>query len=144
MSVSGKGGGGGVVRSRRQLFTVDAENGAGKIDVILGVNGFIWISKHVSMETASDAAVTRMEDSIGLNVYSSQNDYISPDTAREISRLRGVIGLLVDEGLRVDEDMVIRGYDFACAESLADEAEGTSVWLGGKKGRAVIQALTTI
>src|SRR6195952_3740295 len=48
MSVSGTGGGGGVVRSRRQVWTINsARAGAGDIDIALGVNGYIWLSKHV-------------------------------------------------------------------------------------------------
>src|SRR5438034_4263046 len=56
LAVAGMGGGGagtaggsgsGVVRSRRQVWTINAANGGGEIDVILGVNGYIWISKHV-------------------------------------------------------------------------------------------------
>src|ERR1700712_899344 len=113
MSVSGTGGGGGVVRSRRQVWTIDTVQGGGKVDVILGVNGYIWISKHIEVADPKDAAITRIEDSISSTVYSSQNDAISPETRREIARIRGVITLLVEEGLRVDEDMVMRGYEAA-------------------------------
>jgi len=133
MSVSGTGGGGGVVRARRQLFTIDAANGAGKIDVILGVNGYIWISKHVAIEGA-DTAITRVEETISTTVYSSQNDWIGAETRREIARVRGVIGLLVERGLRVDEEMVGRAYE-AAVEVQVEEAEGTDGGLEGKGAR---------
>lgn len=108
MSVSGTGGGGGVARARRQVWTIDTAYG-GKIDVILGVNGYIWISKHVE-PAGEDVSITRIEESISSTVYSSQNDEIPPETRREIARIRGVIQSLVEDGQGVDEDMVMKGY----------------------------------
>ena len=139
MSVSGMGGGGGVVRARRQVFTIDAVNVAGQIDVILGVNGYIWISKHVEIEGA-DTAITRVEEAISTTVYSSQNDWIGAETRREISRVKGVIGLLVEEGLRVDEEMVGRAYE-AAVEAQVVDPEGTNAWLGGQRGKNILRVL---
>ncbi|KAA8571485.1 hypothetical protein EYC84_001485 [Monilinia fructicola] len=50
MAVSGTGGGGGVVRARRQVWTIDTVHNGGKVDVILGVNGYIWICKNVELK----------------------------------------------------------------------------------------------
>jgi len=140
MSVSGTGGGGGVVRSRRQVWTIETVHGGGKVDVILGVNGYIWISKHVEV-AGGDTAVTRMEESVSSTVYSSQNDEIGPETRREIARIRGVINLLVEEGLRVDEDMVMKGYEAAVL--LDGEEQGESgEYLGGGMGKKVLSLLS--
>ncbi|KAG9228689.1 hypothetical protein BJ875DRAFT_508366 [Amylocarpus encephaloides] len=81
MSISGTGGGGGVVRARRQLWTIDTMNGGGKVDVILGVNGYIWINKHIEV-AGGDTVITRMEESVSATVYSSQNDRL-PNRARD-------------------------------------------------------------
>lgn len=140
MSVSGTGGGGGVVRARRQVWTIDTVHGGGKVDVILGVNGYIWISKHVEV-VGSDTAITRIEESVSSTVYSSQNDEIPGETRREIARIRGVITLLVEEGLRVDEDMVMRGYE--AAVMVDDETPGESTsYLGGEMGKRVLDMLS--
>ena len=139
MSVSGTGGGGGVVRARRQVWTIDTAHGGGKIDVILGVNGYIWISKHVEVAGA-DTSITRIEESVSSTVYSSQNDEIAPDTRREIARIRGVIQLLVEEGLRVDEDMVMKGYEAAIGVDAEDQGE-SSAYLGGGKGKKVVELI---
>ena len=139
MSVSGVGGGGGVVRARRQVWTIDTVHGGGKVDVILGVNGYIWISKHV--EPPGDTSITRIEESISGTVYSSQNDEIEPETRREIARIRGVIQLLVEEGLRVDEDMVMKGYEAAVEVDNENEGE-SSAYLGGEKGQSVLKLLS--
>lgn len=133
VSVSGTGGGGGVVRSKRQVWTMEGANAAGKIDVLLGVNGYIWISKHLDSEVAAEAAgINRMEESVSSRVYSSQNDDIDVATMREIARVRCVILALVENGVRVDEDMVGRGYMEAV--EMAREDEGDDLYLGGDKG----------
>lgn len=133
VSVSGTGGGGGVVRSKRQVWTMEGANSAGKIDVLLGVNGYIWISKHVESEVAAEAAgVNRMEESISSKVYSSQNDELEVATMREIARVRSVILALVENGLRVDEDIVSKGYMEAV--EMGREDENDDLYLGGERG----------
>lgn len=137
--VSGTGGGGGVVRSRRQVWTIDSANGGGKVDVILGVNGYIWISKNVQThDEREETSITRIEESTTSRVYSSQNDEIGPETRREIARLRGVITCLVEAGLRVDEDMVMDGYKAAVEVDMEDKQD----YLGGIQGKKVVKILT--
>ncbi|KAB5539408.1 hypothetical protein GE09DRAFT_1138747 [Coniochaeta sp. 2T2.1] len=146
-SVSGTGGGGGVVRSRRQVWTLEAANGGGAIDVILGVNGYVWISMHV--ETPAEGAgvekntagITNLEESVSATMYSSQNDYIPVETMREITRVRGVITGLVENGMRVDEDMVMRGYGEACELALHTGDGPEDVYLGGERGEQLVAAL---
>ncbi|KAI0417137.1 hypothetical protein F5X98DRAFT_341514 [Xylaria grammica] len=151
MAVTGTGGGGGVVRARRQAFAMDINVGGGaaddaeKIDVILGVNGYIWISKHIEGEgpaaETSGPAITRVEESVGLNVYSSQNDEIPVGTMREIARVRGVIEALVEHGLRVDEEMVVRGYQEAVELARGDGDGEETLYLGGERGRRLVDTL---
>jgi exosome complex component RRP4 len=142
MSVSGTGGGGGVVRARRQVWTIDTVHGGGKVDVILGVNGYIWISKNVEV-AGGEIAITRIEESVNSTAYSSQNDEIGAATRREIARIRGVITLLVEEGLRVDEDMVMKGYEAAVMVDDEDEEHGESnIYLGGRIGKRVLSMLS--
>jgi len=141
VSVSGTGGGAGVVRARRQVWTMDAANAGGQIDVLLGVNGYIWISKHVESDVAAEAAgINRMEESVSSKVYSSQNDSIDVPTMREIARLRSVILALVENGLRVDEDMVTRGYNEAV--EMGRESVEDDLYLGGERGKRLAAVLT--
>lgn len=107
---------GGVVRSRRQVWTVSTANGGGDVDVILGVNGYIWISKHADGATAASSttenvSITRMEEMVSSSIYSSQNDEIPPQTRREIARLAQCIRVLVNGGIRVDEETVMSAYE---------------------------------
>jgi len=114
VSGGGAGGGAGVVRSRRQVWSFDgATAGSGKIDVVLGVNGYVFIGAGVIPPEAgmgSAAGMANLEDGVSLATYSSQNDHIGAETMREIARVRSVIVALVEKRLRVDEDTVMRGY----------------------------------
>jgi exosome complex component RRP4 len=117
VSVSGAGGGilsrrGGVVRSKRQVFTLNTH--AGEVDVALGVNGYIFVSKHNTVGAeGKDVSITRLEESVSETLYSSQNDELSPGILGEITRVGTLIRGLVANGCRVDEDMIVRVYEGA-------------------------------
>ncbi|KAJ4361869.1 Exosome complex component rrp4 [Neocucurbitaria cava] len=137
-SLSGAGGGilsrrGGVVRSRRQVFTLNTA--AGEIDVVLGVNGYIFISKH--MTTTADpkeVGINRLDESVTETLYSSQNDDIEPAVMREITRVSTLIKGLMACGTKVDEDMIVRVYEGA-VELEAEEKSLGGVETGvGAKG----------
>ncbi|KAL2000752.1 hypothetical protein VTN02DRAFT_2670 [Thermoascus thermophilus] len=146
------GTGGGVVRSRRQVWTVNTANGGGDVDVILGVNGYIWISKHAdgaaaASSTTEPVSITRMEEMVSSSIYSSQNDEIPPQTRREIARLAQCIHVLVEGGVRVDEETVMRAYEASLQVDLEmadDEEEGDArrrvgrEYLGGEKARRIL------
>lgn len=151
---TGTASAGGVVRSRRQVWTLTTANGGGDVDVILGVNGYIWISKHADgAEAASSAtesvSITRMEEMVSSSIYSSQNDEIAPQTRREIARLAQCICVLVEAGIRVDEDTVMRAYEASLQVDLemvddeaVDEGKEGSVYLGGEKARRLAEIVS--
>ncbi|TLS28690.1 hypothetical protein PpBr36_01526 [Pyricularia pennisetigena] len=166
-AVSGTGGGG-VVRARRQVWTMEiASTGTSStwqdkqekmasssqkppsIDVVLGVNGYVWISKHVEDPTEGDGSanatgtgISNMEEAVSAKMYSSQNASIDPVTMREIVRVRGVITALVENGVRVDEDMVERAYREAVEMARASEGGEDDVYLGGERGAQLAAVLT--
>ncbi len=145
VKVSGTGGGGGVVRSRRQVWTMDCGNGGGMVDVVLGVNGYVWIARHVEAAAAVAAVgegVNSMEEGVSATMYSSQNDRVEVEAMREIARLRGVVTALVENGLRVDEDMVVRGYHEAVEMALVSAEGPDDVYLGGERGQQLAAVLT--
>ncbi|KAL4981736.1 hypothetical protein BDW68DRAFT_171955 [Aspergillus falconensis] len=145
----------GVVRSRRQMFTIPTSNGGGDVDIVLGVNGYIWISKHVegtaaASSTTESVSITRMEEMVSNSVYSSQNDEISPATRREIARLAQCIRVLVQGGLRVDEQTVMAAYDASLQVDLEQgddydedgrQREGRE-YLEGTQAKRIIQLVT--
>lgn len=142
-------GTGGVVRSRRQVWTVSTANGGGDVDVILGVNGYIWISKHAdgaaaASSTTDNVSITRMEEMVSSSIYSSQNDEIAPQTRREIARLAQCIRVLVQGGIPVDEETVMSAYEASLQVDLEvgdDDGEGEGEgreYLEGSKSRSIL------
>lgn len=121
LSVSGTGGGGGVVRSRRQQFTIETGVGAmggGDVDVILGVNGYVWLSKHVEATVSKaggvDLSISNLDEAVSAEAYSSQNDIIEEGVRREIARVSECIKAMAAEGtVRIDEETVRRAYEQA-------------------------------
>ncbi|RAL06353.1 exosome non-catalytic core subunit RRP4 [Aspergillus ibericus CBS 121593] len=139
----GATGVGGVVRSRRQVWTINTANGGGDVDVILGVNGYIWISKHADGAAAASSStenvsITRMEEMVSSSIYSSQNDEIPPQTRREIARLAQCIRVLVNGGVRVDEETVMGAYEASLQVDLevGDEEDEDD---RGKEGREYLE-----
>jgi exosome complex component RRP4 len=117
LAVSGSSGAG-VVRSRRQVWTVPTANGGGDVDVALGVNGYIWLSKHVEERDDGQTdgrkagiSISNLDEAVSSSIYSSQNDEIAMPTRREIARLAGCIKVLAHEGVKVDEETVMKAYD---------------------------------
>lgn len=148
LPLAGMGGSGGrrggVARSRRQLFTMQTSRGGGEIDVILGVNGYVWIAKHVKADDEKETNITRLEESASQAMYSSQNEEIGVQTRREIARIAGVIKALAEGGRRVDEDMVVKGYEASLEVDMdAGEQDDNvgSEWMGGERGRRVVEAV---
>ncbi|KAL9588342.1 MAG: hypothetical protein Q9203_002850 [Teloschistes exilis] len=152
LRVSGTGGGGGVTRSRRQVWTVQTADGGGDVDVVLGVNGYIWICKHSRGELVASSEeakkmneITRMEEAISESMYSNRNDEIAPQTRREIARLTECVRALVENGVRVDEEMVTAAYqaslgsdvDMGVAQDGLGEPEE---YQGGSKGSRLLAA----
>jgi exosome complex component RRP4 len=130
MALSGSGGGSGVVRSRRQVFTVSGGGGV-EVNVILGVNGYIWLSKSVdAAEKPPDVGrgvgigINNLDEATSLAVYSSQNSEISEETRKEIATIAGLIRILAEGGVRVDEDTVTRVIDAATDMGMGMELDG--------------------
>lgn len=153
-------GGGGVVRSRRQVWTVNAPGMAGEIDVVLGVNGFVWICKHGSIGGQGEEAgegpragsgsaawktigITRLEDGVSEKVYSPRNDSVAPEMRREIARLAECVKALVENGVKIDEEMVMRAYEASLEQTERMEIDGEVSnegleYLSGEKSRRVV------
>ena len=134
MAVSGVGGGSGVVRSKRQIFTIETRGKGGEVDVILGVNGYVWINKHTAVEDKGEG-LNKIEESVSIGMYSSQNDEIGAETRREIARVAGCIRALVEGSVKVAEETVRRAYE---ASLELDELEGEVEYLGGERGKLIV------
>lgn len=144
LAVQGTGGGGGVVRSRRQVFTIGAGvtgSAASQVDVILGVNGYIWLSKHVEEKNddskAGGISISNLDDAVGKEIYSSQNDDISEDTRREIAWVAECIRVMSEEGIRVDEDAVVKAYEVVADWNMGRMDDGNNIMPSDVRRRIV-------
>jgi exosome complex component RRP4 len=125
------------------VFTLNTH--AGEVDVVLGVNGYIFVSKHNTAGAAEgkDVSITRLEEGVSETLYSSQNDELEPGVLGEIMRVSTLIRGLVANGCRVDEDMSVRVHE-AAVEMEAEEKSlrevgdiaGDAVGGGGLEGGA--------
>ncbi|KAF2202411.1 hypothetical protein GQ43DRAFT_439746 [Delitschia confertaspora ATCC 74209] len=142
-SLAGAGGGGakrngsgGVVRSRRQAFTLQTT--AGEIDIVLGVNGYIFVSKHtITAGDEKDASITRLEESVSETLYSSENDVVPKDLMREIVRVGTLIRGLVLCSRSVDEEMVVRCYEVAVEMEAEENVMGDV--LVGQGAKSIVE-----
>ncbi|KAG5440417.1 hypothetical protein PCK2_000550 [Pneumocystis canis] len=96
-----------IVRSN--IHSYHLPNGT---DVILGTNGYIWISKHteISSSEKSGVSITRIEEA-SETIYSNINDDIEPYLLREISRVNNVIKALAACKVTINEKTILLGYE---------------------------------
>ena len=146
-----------VRRIKSHILTIATANGGDEVDVVLGVNGYIWIAKHTTPSASAQnttaiggnssggasggggsgggervVPITRLEEEASEEMYSSVNDEISPQTRMEIARLSCVIRALVRWNVKVDEQSLNYGYEAALEEDL----EGMEWGHGGPEGVA--------
>jgi len=157
-------GGGGVVRGRRHVWTITTAAG-GEVDIVAGVNGWIWIAKSTSNGPAGGSekaggdgkpgvSITRLEEESSEGIYSSVNDHISPATRREIARLTQCVRAMARWNVPVDEAGLNAVYEASVSEELEvmgeemdvytegpaiDRRAGVAYWVDGERGRKVVE-----
>ncbi|KAF2224154.1 hypothetical protein BDZ85DRAFT_173596, partial [Elsinoe ampelina] len=105
----------GVKRGRRQVF--DLQTGQGEVQVVVGVNGVVHVGvKGGGREGRDGTGGVGDRGEIGeggaaRGMYSCQNDEISAGLRREIARVVGVVRALVEGDVRVEEEVIRRGYE---------------------------------
>ncbi|KAG8704839.1 exosome non-catalytic core subunit rrp4 [Ceratobasidium sp. 395] len=83
------------------------------VDVIMGLNGFIWVSKHVKEmnqvgEEGFDAEA----------VYSNKNDPIDTTTSRAIARVSNVIRVLARHHIPLTDHLIEQAYEWVIDQSI--------------------------
>merc|ERR1719359_2185757 len=64
------------------------------VDLIIGLNGYVWVSKTVRSEVRPDGEEAGFGEESGEGVYSGENEDIPPSTRLTISRVSLLISLL--------------------------------------------------
>ncbi|EIN09443.1 exosome complex exonuclease rrp4 [Punctularia strigosozonata HHB-11173 SS5] len=78
------------------------------VDLILGLNGYIWVSKHIK---ANDQEGEEGFDAQA--VYSNQNDHIDQATRLAISRVTNIIHILVAHFIPLTDTILLEAYEWA-------------------------------
>lgn len=78
------------------------------VDLILGLNGYIWISKHVKQ--------SEQEGEEGFDaeaVYSNRNDEIDDATRSAVSRVSNIIRVLATHFVPLTDSILLNAYEWA-------------------------------
>jgi len=82
------------------------------VDLILGLNGYIWVSKHVQDSDHGE------EGFDAEAVYSNQNDDIDPATRAAIARVSSIIRLLADHFVPLTDTRLLEAYDWVIEQEV--------------------------
>ncbi|KAJ7359085.1 exosome complex exonuclease rrp4 [Mycena albidolilacea] len=77
------------------------------VDLILGLNGYIWVSKHVKE--------SEQEGEEGFDaeaVYSNRNDFIDDSTRIAISRVANIIQVLASHFVPLTDTLLLEAYEW--------------------------------
>lgn len=137
----------GIQRSKSHVLTLATAHGGGEVDVILGVNGYVWIAKKSTLadgkggRDGKEVSITRLEEEASEAIYSSVNEFIAPATRREIARVGNCVRALVRHDIRVDEEMLNAIYEAAVEESMEGRGDMDESLEGDGGRRCVEKAL---
>lgn len=78
------------------------------VDLILGLNGYIWVSKHMQQteQEGEDAFYAEA-------VYSNKNEYIDDATRAAISRVSNIIRVLAAHWVPLTDTLLLEAYEWA-------------------------------
>jgi len=102
------------------------------VDLILGLNGYIWVSKHVK---ESDQEGEEGFDAEA--VYSNKNDVIDSATRLAISRVANIIRVLAANFVPLTDALLLESYEWA----IEQEGDAKDLLLDDV-GEALVQAIT--
>ncbi|THH15741.1 hypothetical protein EW146_g4772 [Bondarzewia mesenterica] len=83
------------------------------VDLILGLNGYIWASKHIK-----DSGQEGEEGFDAEAVYSNRNDDIDDATRIAISRVTNIIRILASHSVPLTDTVIIEAYEWAVEQEM--------------------------
>ncbi|GJN90231.1 hypothetical protein Rhopal_003230-T1 [Rhodotorula paludigena] len=110
------------------------------VDLIIGLNGYIWVSKTVEKERRADGEEAGFGEESGEGVYSGENEDIPPETRRALSRVALVLALLARHAIPITADLVVAAHD-AALRLVGDGADGLRRIARREEGEEVLKAL---
>ncbi|KAK9237337.1 hypothetical protein V1525DRAFT_360784 [Lipomyces kononenkoae] len=95
-----------VVRSKYHTFELP-----GGVDLVLGVNGYLWLRKHTQPLAEQGVSITRIAEEAGWEIYSDENEYISVNLRDTIARYANAIKALAYCEVGVNEARILAAYE---------------------------------
>ncbi|WVO16433.1 hypothetical protein L204_104109 [Cryptococcus depauperatus] len=94
-----------IRRLKSHFYHIPPPCGPTGVDVILGLNGYVWVSNGTSQEKREGGEGFDSE-----GVYSNQNDDITPEGRQAISLIANVIKFLANEGIPLTDTLIGEAY----------------------------------
>ncbi|KAK9380857.1 uncharacterized protein V2V93DRAFT_324085 [Kockiozyma suomiensis] len=95
-----------IIRSK--IHTIELPGG---VDLVMGVNGYLWLRKHTQQLGEQGVSITRLAEEAGWEIYSDENEYIAPSIRETIARYANAIKALEYGEVGVSEARVIAAYE---------------------------------
>ncbi|POY72186.1 hypothetical protein BMF94_4823 [Rhodotorula taiwanensis] len=127
-----------IVRAKSHFHSLDPATIG--VDLIIGLNGYIWISKSVKKETRLDGEEVGFGEESGEGVYSGENEDISPSTRRSLTRIALVISLLARHCIPLTIELITEAHDVA-VRLVGSERDGLRRLANEEEGWEVLKAL---
>ncbi|GAA5871977.1 hypothetical protein JCM1840_004762 [Sporobolomyces johnsonii] len=110
------------------------------VDLIIGLNGYIWVSKTVAKELRRDGEEAGFGEESGEGVYSGKNEDISPAVRQSITRTAILLSLFAKHCIPISADLVIEAHDTAL-RLVGEGPEGLRKLARPETGVEVLRAL---
>ncbi|KAL8287625.1 hypothetical protein RQP46_003483 [Phenoliferia psychrophenolica] len=81
------------------------------VDLIVGLNGYIWVSKTVPKALKADGEEVGFGEESGEGVYSGENEDISPEIRLTITRIALLLSLLADHCIPISAEIITEAYE---------------------------------
>ncbi|GAA6028528.1 hypothetical protein JCM8097_007265 [Rhodosporidiobolus ruineniae] len=126
-----------VVRAKSHFHTLPPHIG---VDMIIGLNGYVWVSKTVKRETRADGEEVGFGEESGEGVYSGENEDIPAPTRRSITRICLLVALLARHCIPLTAELVVEAHDTA-VRLVGEEQDGLRRLARPETGVEVLKAL---
>ncbi|KAI5478947.1 exosome complex component RRP4 [Pseudohyphozyma bogoriensis] len=110
------------------------------VDLIIGLNGYIWVSKTVAKPKKADGEEEGFGEESGEGVYSGVNEDISPSTRLSISRIAILLNLLAAHCIPISADIITEAYHVS-VNLCGEDAEGVRSLARPEMGENVLRSL---
>ncbi|KAK1924455.1 putative exosome complex exonuclease rrp4 [Papiliotrema laurentii] len=122
-----------IRRLKSHFYHIPPPCGPTGVDIILGLNGYVWVSVGTTQEKRDGGEGFDAE-----GVYSDKNDDISPEGRQAISTVAGIIQVFASHNIPLSDTLISDGYNWLVSTG------GTLTSLKEEGGRQMIASITGV